>query len=95
MKKNYDFSRAVKNPYAKRLKKQLTIRLDPDTIDYFQGLSHELSLPYQTLMNMYLRDCAATQRRPQWAPQRRSAPPNQALQRTTSLARSARAAGRR
>jgi hypothetical protein len=95
MKKNYDFSRAVKNPYAKRLKKQLTIRLDPDTIDYFQGLSRELSLPYQTLMNMYLRDCAATQRRPQWAPQRRSVRPNQALQRTTSLARSARGAGRR
>jgi len=81
MKKNYDFSRAVKNPYAKRLKKQLTIRLDPDTIDYFQGLSRELSLPYQTLMNMYLRDCAVTQRRPQWAPQRRSARPNQALRR--------------
>jgi hypothetical protein len=95
MKKNYDFSRAVKNPYAKRLKKQLTIRLDPDTIDYFQELSRELSLPYQTLMNMYLRDCAATQRRPQWAPQRRSTRPNQALQRTPSLARSARAAGRR
>ena len=95
MKKNYDFSRAVKNPYAKRLKKQLTIRLDPDTIDYFQGLSRELSLPYQTLMNMYLRDCAATKRRPQWAPQRRSARPNQTLPRTTSLPRSARAAGRR
>jgi len=67
MKKNYDFSKAVRNPYAKRLKKQLTIRLDNETIDYFQGLSRELSLPYQTLMNMYLRDCATTRRRPTWA----------------------------
>jgi uncharacterized protein (DUF4415 family) len=67
MKKSYDFSKAVRNPYAKRLKKQLTIRLDTDTLEYFQGLSRELSLPYQTLMNMYLRDCAATRRRPRWA----------------------------
>jgi hypothetical protein len=95
MKKSYDFSKAVRNPYAKRLKKQLTIRLDPDTIDYFQGLSRELSLPYQTLMNMYLRDCAATQRRPLWATPRRGPRPNPALQRTTGLPRSARAAGRR
>jgi antitoxin component of RelBE/YafQ-DinJ toxin-antitoxin module len=67
MKKKYDFSNAIKNPYAKRLKKQLTIRLDEDTISYFQGLSRELSLPYQTLINMYLRDCAETRKRPHWA----------------------------
>ncbi|HEY2901269.1 MAG TPA: BrnA antitoxin family protein [Polyangia bacterium] len=67
MRKNYDFSKAVRNPYAKRLKKQLTIRLDEDTISYFQGLSREMSLPYQTLMNMYLRDCAETRKRPHWA----------------------------
>lgn len=67
MKKSYDFSKAVRNPYVKQLKKQLTIRLDTDTLEYFQGLSRELSLPYQTLMNMYLRECATTQRRPQWA----------------------------
>jgi uncharacterized protein (DUF4415 family) len=67
MKKNYDFSGAVKNPYAKRLKRQLTIRLDEETISYFQGLSREMSLPYQTLINMYLRDCAETRRRPHWA----------------------------
>jgi uncharacterized protein (DUF4415 family) len=67
MKKRYDFSAAVKNPYAKRLKRQLTIRLDEATITYFQGLSREMSLPYQTLINMYLRDCAETRRRPQWA----------------------------
>jgi uncharacterized protein (DUF4415 family) len=67
MKKSYDFSAAVKNPYAKRLKRQLTIRLDEETISYFQGLSREMSLPYQTLINMYLRDCAETRRRPHWA----------------------------
>jgi hypothetical protein len=67
MKKNYDFSKAVRNPYAKRLKRQLTIRLDEETIGYFQDLSREMSLPYQTLMNMYLRDCAETRKRPHWA----------------------------
>ncbi len=67
MRKNYDFSNAARNPYAKRLKRQLTIRLDEETIDYFQGLSREMSLPYQTLMNMYLRDCAETRRRPHWS----------------------------
>jgi len=67
MRKNYDFSNAVRNPYAKRLKRQLTIRLDEETIGYFQGLSREMSLPYQTLMNMCLRDCAASRMRPHWA----------------------------
>src|SRR6266481_4435487 len=62
MRKNYDFSTAVRNPYAKRLKRQLTIRLDEETISYFQGLAREMSLPYQTLMNMYLRDCAETRK---------------------------------
>jgi antitoxin component of RelBE/YafQ-DinJ toxin-antitoxin module len=95
MKKNYDFTGAIRNPYAKRLKKQLTIRLDTDTVDYFQELSRELSLPYQTLMNMYLRDCATTRRRPEWAAPRKGARPNQALQRTTTLPRSARSPGRR
>ncbi len=83
MKKQYDFSKAVRNPYAKRLKKQLTIRLDTDTIRYFQDLALELSIPYQTLMNMYLRDCAETARRPHWlgSPRMRA---NSALQRTTA-----------
>ena len=67
MKENYDFSEAAKNPYAKRLKKQLTIRIDAETIGYFQELSRELAVPYQTLINMYLRDCAVSRRRPEWA----------------------------
>jgi predicted DNA binding CopG/RHH family protein len=58
MKKEYDFSRARKNPYAKRLKKQITIRLDERTIEYFKGVADLSGIPYQTLINLYLRDCA-------------------------------------
>ncbi len=63
MRRRYDFSNARPNPYAKRLKKQLTIRLDEDTISYFKKLAEELELPYQTLINLYLKDCAASHRR--------------------------------
>jgi uncharacterized protein (DUF4415 family) len=59
MKKTYDFSRSVRNPYLKRPKKQLTIRLDEDTIDYFRALAEESGIPYQSLINLYLRECAA------------------------------------
>lgn len=87
MRKNYDFSNAVRNPYAKRLKRQLTIRLDEDTISYFQGLSREMSLPYQTLMNMYLRDCAETGKRPHWSGPSRSVRANKPLQRPAASGR--------
>jgi len=60
MRKNYDFSKATKNPYAKLLKKQVTIRLDQQTLDYFRSLSTDMGIPYQTLINLYLRDCAAS-----------------------------------
>jgi uncharacterized protein (DUF4415 family) len=63
MKKNYDFSKAVKNPYAKRLKRQLTIKLDEETIAYFQNMAEDLAIPYQTLINMYLRECADSGKR--------------------------------
>jgi uncharacterized protein (DUF4415 family) len=63
MRKNYDFSGARKNPYAKRLKKQVTIRLDEDTIEYFKQLAEDTQIPYQTLMNLYLRDCATSGKR--------------------------------
>lgn len=59
MKKSYDFSRSVKNPYLRKPKKQLTIRLDESTIDYFRSLSEESGIPYQSLINLYLRECAA------------------------------------
>jgi predicted DNA binding CopG/RHH family protein len=58
MKKRYDFSNARRNPYAKRLKKQITLRLDEPTLAYFKDLGERLGMPYQTLINMYLRDCA-------------------------------------
>ena len=63
MRKNYDFSKGKKNPYASRLKKQVTIRLEEGTIAYFKDLAEEIGIPYQTLINMYLRDCAATSRK--------------------------------
>jgi uncharacterized protein (DUF4415 family) len=62
MKDEYDFSNARKNPYAKRLKKQITINIDADTIDYFKDQSNAVGIPYQTLINLYLSDCAAHQR---------------------------------
>ena len=59
MKKEYDFSKmkSRKNPYAKRLKKQVTIRMGVDVIDYFKAMSKETGIPYQKLINLYLRDC--------------------------------------
>lgn len=62
MRKEYDFSKARKNPYASQLKKQVTIRLDEDSIDYFKSLSEKVGIPYQSLINLYLRDCAASHR---------------------------------
>ena len=58
MRKEYDFSNSAKNPYAKKLKKQISIRLDEDTITYFKGISEETGIPYQNLINLYLRDFA-------------------------------------
>ena len=69
MKKTYDFSKSVKNPYLRKPKKQLTIRLDEDTIEYFRSLSEESGIPYQSLINLYLRECASENKRLQlkWA----------------------------
>ncbi len=64
MRKHYDFSMARANPYAKLLKKQITIRLDATTLDYFKELAEETEIPYQTLINLYLRECAASGKRP-------------------------------
>ena len=58
MRESYDFSKSVKNPYAKRLKKQVTIRLDEETIAYFKEMADTKGIPYQSLINLYLRDCA-------------------------------------
>ncbi len=58
MREEYDFSAAKKNPYAKRLKKQITINIDVETIDYFKAQAETTGIPYQTLINLYLTDCA-------------------------------------
>ena len=62
MREEYDFSNAKKNPYVKRLKKQITINIDAETIDYFKSMSSQSGIPYQTLINLYLADCAAQKR---------------------------------
>jgi uncharacterized protein (DUF4415 family) len=62
MRKHYDFSNSNPNPYAQRLKKQITIRLDEDTIAYFKQQAEEKGIPYQSLINLYLRDCAQSHR---------------------------------
>ena len=63
MRKEYDFSKSRKNPYMAQLKKQITIRLDEDSITYFKAVSEEVGIPYQSLINLYLRDCAASRRK--------------------------------
>ena len=57
MREEYDFSKGIKNPYAKRLKKQVTINIDSAVIDYFKKQSSISGIPYQTLMNLYLVEC--------------------------------------
>ena len=63
MRKEYDFTAAKKNPYAAQLKKQITIRLDEESISYFKATSQDAGIPYQSLINLYLRDCATSYRK--------------------------------
>ena len=65
MRKEYKFSKMKgrKNPYAKDLKKQVTLRLGIDVIEYFKGLAAEVGIPYQNLINLYLRDCAHSRKK--------------------------------
>ena len=71
MRAHYDFSKMKgrKNPYLKLLKQSVTIRLDRDTVEYFKALAEKTGLPYQSLINLYLRDCAVQRRQPsfRWA----------------------------
>jgi uncharacterized protein (DUF4415 family) len=64
MKKEYDLSKmkSRKNPYAKHLKKQVTIRLGVDVIEYFKSMAQSTGVPYQNLINLYLKDCAISHR---------------------------------
>jgi len=66
MRKEYDFNKMKghRNPYAKHLKKQVTIRIGVDVIDYFKNLAEETGVPYQNLINLYLRDCVQSNRKP-------------------------------
>ena len=64
MRKEYDFSKSIKNPYTKKLKKQITIRLESETIAYFKKLAEETDIPYQKLINLFLRDCAQNKLKP-------------------------------
>ena len=64
MKDEYDFSQSVKNPYIKRLKKQVTIRLEEEVVSYFKDLSEDTGISYQSLINLYLQDCVKSQRKP-------------------------------
>ena len=71
MKKEYDLSKMElrRNPYAKCLKKQITIRMGVDVLDYFKALAEETGIPYQNLINSCLRDCVVSQKKPsmKWA----------------------------
>ena len=66
MRSYYDFSKSTKNPYTKQLKRQVTIRLDTESVDYFKCTAAELGMPYQNLINLYLRDCAVRKLRPEF-----------------------------
>lgn len=65
MKKEYDFSKMkhIKNPYAKYLKKQITIKINDDAIKYFKDLANETGITYQNLINLYLTDCAHSKKK--------------------------------
>mgnify|MGYP003385598769 FL=1 len=62
MRKHYEFAKARPNPYARLLKKQITLRLDESTVEYFKDLAQDTAIPYQTLINLYLRECAASRK---------------------------------
>ncbi len=69
MKEEYDFSNSIKNPYAKKVKKQISIKIENDTINYFKELAKKVGIPYQNLMNSYLTECAQKHVEPElkWA----------------------------
>jgi len=68
MRKEYDFSKMKgrRNPYARLLKKPVTIRLGADVVEYFKTMAHDMEVPYQNLINLYLRDCVQSHRHIQW-----------------------------
>ena len=69
MRKEYDFSKSIRNPYARTLKRQITIRIEEETVGYFKQLAQDSGIPYQSLINLYLKDCVREHRKPsfKWA----------------------------
>ena len=63
MRDEYDFSKSISNPYAKKPHKQITINLDVDVVDYFKAQSAETGVPYQRLINLYLSQCVKEQKK--------------------------------
>ena len=63
MKNEYDFSKGKKNPYAKILKKQITINISEEVLEYFKEMSEKTSIPYQSLINFYLLDCVKNKKK--------------------------------
>ena len=63
MKKEYDFTNGIKNPYAKKLKKQITINVNNEVIDYFKKMSVETGIPYQNIINLFLVECVKTNKK--------------------------------
>ena len=66
MREKYDFSKAIKNPYAKKLKKPISIRIDEDVIDYFKKVAEDVGVSYQVLMNLYLRQVKSEELMPRF-----------------------------
>jgi predicted DNA binding CopG/RHH family protein len=64
MKDEYDFSQSVPNPYLKKLKQQVSIRLEENVLNYFQELSEQTGIPYQNLIHLYSKDCVRNERKP-------------------------------
>lgn len=65
MRKKYDFSKSIKNPYAKRLKQQVTMLMDKEVVEYFKHLATKTGIAYQVLINLYLLECAGAKKKPE------------------------------
>jgi len=65
MRRKYDFSQSVKNPYAKHLKQQVTMLMDKEVVEYFKLLAIQTGIAYQVLINLYLLECAASKKKPE------------------------------
>jgi len=71
MRKEYDFSKSVRNPYLNRLAKQVSLNVDMETLFYFEKLEKDTGISYRNLMKLYLKDCAESERKPivAWTPE--------------------------